>query len=343
MGSSDSVGERGLWRMHCLLDVLRGSASAGEHVVRDLLSRLFGHYSGINDIVKDLGKLNGASLEARPPLILGLAAGYKKRQLEPFVSSLKQTSYSGQTIFFVSDLTSQTELFLENKGIELIRYDKNRFNEIHIQNARWFLYLEYLLGRLWSSTMPSAVFFTDVADVVFQNNPFADEPQYLEYFEESEKVHIGECEWNSRWLEDCFGQAVLKELADLQISCCGTVMASCSGAVPYLIEMVKIFERIPEEALLKVSDQAIHNYNLHRRAIPGAILRKNGERVFTVGYVSNDEFQIDAMNFIRTKYGRMSHVVHQYNRHDEMTVAIAKRLKRIKPFNPMDVIRRHFT
>src|SRR5262249_38849225 len=259
-----------------------------------------------------------------PPIIMGLAIGYTKSQLEPFVCSLKKTNFSGKVVLFVSNLNIETEEFLVNQGVELVSFETYRCMSFCIECARWFRYLDYLIDRVKRNELPEAILFTDVGDVVFQGNPLEGPIAKLEFYEEHDQPKIGSCAYNSRWIRRSFGKKVLRELAPLTISCAGTVVASGVGAIEYLIEMQKLMLAIPPDVSSSTgADQAAHNFIVRRKFIPGAQIRSNGERVFTVGgYLPAEKYALTTNYMIATQDQVICPVVHQYNRHRELVEAV---------------------
>jgi hypothetical protein len=291
---------------------------------------------------RDLDARNVVFSERRvlvPSMIMGLAIGYTKSQLEPFVCSLKKTNFSGKIVLFVSNLNIETEEFLVNQGIELVSFETYRCMSFSIDCARWFRYLEYLIDCVKRNELPEAILFTDVGDVVFQGNPLEGPIAKLEFYEEHDQPKIGSCAYNSLWMRRSFGKKILRELAPFTISCAGTVIASGVGAIEYLIEMQKLMLAIPVHVASSIgADQAAHNFIVYRNIIPGAQVRSNGERVFTVSHLPAAKYGLTTNYMIATQDKTVCPIVHQYNHHREMVEAVHRRLQ--LPVPPLPVFPR---
>ncbi len=262
-----------------------------------------------------------------PPLIIGLVANYSADQLAPFIFSLKAIGYSGEVVFLVNNLSSETLAFLKQHAIGIVPFEPHRFAPYHIHNSRFFLYLEYFLTRLMKDSLPRAVLFTDVRDVIFQGDPFSEPANVLDVFYESERPKIGQCPINSRWIRNCFGELLLQEVAESTISCAGTIMTDGVGAIRYLIEMFNILILLPKHALNWGSDQAVHNLIVHRGLIDGMKAHANGERVLTLNNVKSEEIRLAPNGQITGANGYPSPIVHQYDRHPVLANDVANRFR----------------
>ncbi|MDB5642191.1 MAG: hypothetical protein JWN07_1508 [Hyphomicrobiales bacterium] len=263
-----------------------------------------------------------ATARQAPPLVLGLVANYDAEQIAPFVMSLRATGYDGDVVLLTSDLKSDARVLLAQTGVETVAFDPARHAPYHIQNARWFVYLDYLTQRLRDGSMPSQVLFTDVRDVVFQADPFNGVGGGLNVFHENDRSRLGECPVNRRWLRTCFGDHVALELASFGITCSGTVMGDAVPALRYLIEMWNVMSLLSDAAATTVADQAVHNFVVHRKLIESLRHWRNGDHVYTLHHVSREGWSIDGNGAIRTPDGFRCPIVHQYDRHPELAEAI---------------------
>lgn len=256
------------------------------------------------------------------PLIMGTAINYDERALTPFVTSLRRSGYAGRVVFFVQNLSDGTKQFLYSNGIETVEIPC-KYKLYHVQNSRWFHYLDYLEGLIASdANLPSHVLFTDVRDVYFQDDPFQDEVGYLEFFLEHEIPKLGECKYNSSWIRLCYGEMVLREMSNNVISCSGTTIGSTSGAIEYLLEMEQLLNSIPRQAKKKALDQGPHNYLVHSHRLRGALLAENAGRVFTIGYTPDADIHVSSGGVILSSSGHRSPIVHQFDRHAKVLRAI---------------------
>lgn len=256
------------------------------------------------------------------PLIMGTAINYAEPALAPFVTSLRRSGYAGKVVFFIQNLSDDTKRFLHFNGVETVDIPP-KYNLYHIQNSRWFHYLDYLEGLIAShDNLPSHVLFTDVRDVYFQDDPFRDEVGYLEFFLEHETPKLGECKYNSSWIKLCYGDLVLEQMSHNIISCSGTTIGSTAGAIEYLLEMEKLLNSIPRQAKKKALDQGPHNYLVRSHRLHGALVAENAGRVFTIGYTPDSDIYISDEGVILSSSGYRSPIVHQFDRHTKVLRAI---------------------
>lgn len=266
-----------------------------------------------------------ASLMQAPPLVLGLVMNYTADQIAPFVLSLRGAGYAGQIVFLTANLSDETRRFLRGQSVEMIPFEAERYAPYHPQNARWFAYLEYLLGRLMSGTLPRSIFLTDVRDVLFQDDPFSSAHGELDVFLENAQPLLGQCPVNARWLRTCFGEHVVTELAADPIACSGTVIGTGRGAVSYIIEMWNTMTALSDAAARDISDQAAHNLIVHRGLVEGLRIHANGGHVLTLHYVARDNVVISPDGRILGEGGAVSPILHQYDRHPLLKAFAATR------------------
>ncbi|MDB5545695.1 MAG: hypothetical protein JWO64_2844 [Hyphomicrobiales bacterium] len=263
-----------------------------------------------------------ATTTLAPPLILGLVANYTAAQLAPFVKSLRASGYKGQVVFLTANLSDDTHAFLNDAGVEALSFDPALYAPYHIQNARWFFYLDYLMSRLRDGSLPRQIMFTDVRDVVFQDDPFRGRAGGLEIFYENDQPRLGQCAVNAKWLRTCFGELVARELAAFNISCSGTVIGDGPSALHYLIQMWNVLALLSDEAAASIADQAVHNFVVHRGLVEDVRHRRNGDHIYTLHYVGQQAVLIDGEGVICAPGDGICPVVHQYDRHPALAEAV---------------------
>lgn len=287
--------------------------------------RRFETLDRLNDEIFIVENFSERRKRFRKPIIIGTAVGSAKDVLEPFVNSLKPFMNDLDVLLFSSNLSAETELYLSENRINTYFFDPQLYPGIHIQNSRWLIYLDYLLDRLWNRDLPEAVFFTDVYDVIFQRNPFEIQSKRVEYFEEDERVLLGNQHHNQMWIKSIFGDEILNELATKRISCSGTVMAQPTGAIEYLLKMRELTLGLAPDVAAIALDQGPHNFIVHRNMIRDAVLVKNGGRVLTLGIVHDSRVHLTTGNLIANYECNISPVVHQYNRHPKLIESVRQK------------------
>lgn len=250
-------------------------------------------------------------------LVLGVAKGYGWDILEPFVTSFVKNCPSAELVFFVDDISDFTRDRLQRAERVHVVYIPAAYKEILIIHSRWKMCADFL--ESYGATFEQ-VFTTDTRDVIFQGDvfaPFKSYSHYLGYTTDADIIGSDKI-YNYTWLESCFGKAEADKLADKKIICCGTVIGT--------INEMKIFCRIMWDALkgkfIWGHEQATMNYLVYNNLLPIENLLEidveHGE-IFTMAITNN--FSVRD-NLILRPDGKISAVVHQYNRHQETILLI---------------------
>jgi len=260
-----------------------------------------------------------------PPLVLGTVANYDAGEIAPFLLSLRDTGYVGEVVLLASHLGAGSRDLLDRLAVQTINFDPTRFAPYHLQNARWFGYLEFFMDRLRKGHLPRQVLFTDVRDVIFQDDPFKGRGTGLDVFQENESARLGECPINRYWMRTCFGDHVARELAEFNVSCSGTVMGDGPHALRYLIEMWNVLALLSDKAAASIADQAAHNFIVHRGLVDGIRQCSNGGHIYTLHHVDAADVMIDENGLIRAPGQAACPIIHQYDRHPALAAAVRSR------------------
>jgi hypothetical protein len=254
-------------------------------------------------------------------LVMGLALNYRKAELAPFVRSLRASGYDGDIILWVSGVDAETKEFFEEHRVKYEYYWEMSFSPFHFMLARNFSYYRHLCDMANRNQTYDKILLTDIADVVFQGDPFARAPGGdLVVFLEDKVRTLDTCYVDSYWIRSAFGDLALEEVRGRRMSCAGTVLGSWIGILRYLLIMqLGAFECAPPARLLEGIDQAIHNVMLYRGRLAGAVVVNNAEHVFTMGIVPKNHIVITQDGRITDQDGRICPIVHQYNRHPAVT------------------------
>ena len=259
--------------------------------------------------------------EAEKNLVLGTAVGYGIEQVRLFVESLRR-NYRGHATLLVTRWAPPELIgFLRSYEIEPIFFGAHRL-VTDVQVGRYTRYYEYLRGSI---VRFERVLFTDVADVIFQRDPFAGLPDgELFCFLEDKRATIGQCSSNSLWVREVFGEEMLARLANCRISCSGTTIGTLPAIEKYSELLLKhanpdVMMRLPISG--RGHDQGIHNVLIHTGALPNARVLENGDHVFTLARTPSAEIRIGS-DGILTADGRKPAIVHQYNYHPAVVKAV---------------------
>jgi len=247
-------------------------------------------------------------------LVAGYARGYNAEQIRPFLKSLRDTGYEGDILLFADgDAAKEAEKW----DVEIHPVPKLR---IKVHSDR-FLCLEEVIKK-----QPcEGVFLADTRDVIFQKNPSNNLPSHwptIHAFEEDESMSLGSCPYNSKWIKIGYGEDMLKELSGHPISCVGTISGDYLSILVYLKQQVEEVMRLQPKTT-EPQDQATHNY-LIRKVLKTTIWNNEEGEVYTVGYIPRGSVKIQDGKIIN-KAGKVPTVIHQWDRHKNLTRFVEER------------------
>ena len=157
--------------------------------------------------------------------------------------------------------------------------------------------------------------------------------QIVMAFREEDSPKLGDCTWNSAWVRDCFGQAVLDVISTSDISCSGVVI----GTVPAILDYFRIFadtlegrssitDRFPGCERNGV-DQGVHNVMLHAGLVPGTKFHSAVTLPGVVSHMQSDlyaSFSDQIPPRVSSAQGVPVSIVHQYDRLEALQLKFAK-------------------
>jgi hypothetical protein len=248
-------------------------------------------------------------------LVIGVATGYKAAALRPFVLSLREF-YQGPVHLFVDETEEIAALLAEQR----IDWSPMTTGASHPVIHRFGLYRDLIEGV----DDETRVLLTDVSDVIFQGNPFGfSHTESLVGVLEDLSMTIGACPWNSEWVRIHFGVKMLERLADLRISCIGTIFGNRAGLLDYLTQFCLLAGSLPVEGIYGL-DTAVHNVLIHHRTVSGTAVLENGWPIATIQHMAEESIGIvDGKIMLRD--GQCPLVVHQYNRRAPMIEMVSRR------------------
>lgn len=248
-------------------------------------------------------------------LILGLAAGYHYGDVAPFLRSLERIQFAGTCVLFVSETTRDTERMAMH-DVHIVPVQRpDGLHHLSYNAYRYYLYL----GFLRQGTAPfEHVMITDVRDVLFQRDPF----DYawgrgLHCALEDERMTIGSCPFNSRWVRGHMGDEALAAVSGQTISCSGTTVGDHDSMLGYLEHMTGHFLPFAGGECMGGFDQGVHNVLIHTGQLSDVTLHENGEPILTLGYYAGEP-SVNAAGEVLNDRGEVAHVVHQYDRKPEL-------------------------
>ncbi len=271
--------------------------------------------------------------------ILGVATGYDRRALTPFVASLLKSGYAGDTWLFISEGDRALAEWLQKNGIHTIEvssvqpYAAEFTPAAHSVPAehpgtsphvrRYFMYQLFLntVGRDYDLFL-----LTDTRDVAFQKDPF-DFPRAdaeIWFVQEDKSKVIGTCHGNSLWMKNAFGDKGLEELKNKSISCSGTTFGTRKGIEAYLDKLLKL--ALSRKVIEIGGDQAIHNYIVYKDPLAKQHVFENEDGpVLTLHWKSDATFRIEPDGTMKNDHGGVPTILHQYDRHPALVHLVERK------------------
>ncbi len=193
----------------------------------------------------DASTLRGSS--PRTDVILAMSKNIATDALLVFIRSLREHNSDAKIVLFQEtgdkSLSRQLQIDL-NVVVHSILPDElpHFMRAFHPSSTRWHIMLQYLQQHYDSF---KRVLVADVRDTMFQSDPFSTikppgggelgDDVLLSWYEQTGT--IGRCSWNSGWVKDCFGPAVLQKLFKERIICSGISLGGRHAVHRYLRQM----------------------------------------------------------------------------------------------------------
>jgi hypothetical protein len=193
--------------------------------------------------------------------------------------------------------------------------------------GRFFLTRSFLATR---ANEYSAVLLIDSRDVIFQRNPLEDFIGGI--LAGVENCAIEDQPQNCEWLEQIYGGSpdTLRDLWPKKVICSGVTIGGVTQILSYLDLMCAEFvEQLPRLAYKEYLDQAVHNKILYSEHHNLDLRLTDNTKGSIVHLATSDlsEFDDDWSDGLRLKDGRTVSIVHQYDRHPELTRVLLARLE----------------
>ena len=189
-------------------------------------------------------------------LVIGLCMHYSISDIEPFVASLQKSAPNAELVLFISN--SKGNFPSDAAKLGIVTQDARPYLNLghHPLNARFFMYRDFLARN---NSIYRRVLVTDVRDVIFQSDPFEFDFKYGAYFSLEDQLISDDAKWNSAWLNDLYGENLLKEIHNNPVSCAGTTIGTYDGIVNYVNLMCSELDRSGFDKRVNY-DQGVHNY-----------------------------------------------------------------------------------
>lgn len=251
--------------------------------------------------------------------VLGYAVGYDVVDVAPFVLSLR--AVFGGAVLLVVDRKPALLAWLADQGVEaVIASDRLMHWTPHPVVARFAVYTQILQAR----PELGDVIATDVRDVLFQADPFADADNDLQFFVEAEDKALADHAFNLKHLRALLGEGLAQDLGRRSCVCVG-VVAGPRDAMLRFCRALLLLCAIPRSNVGGSfgADQAACNVIAHLNLVGGRI-RPNYTRVATIGLTEPDRLRFEGGRILNPD-GSSSAIVHQYDRLPEIAAEVLAR------------------
>lgn len=252
-------------------------------------------------------------------MVLGYATGYGVPQVEAFVRSLRAV-FHGHVALVVDDRPDLIA-FLTAHGIEALHPEAEEgVWTPHPVVARFSAYARILNQR------PEVrnVVITDVRDVIFQSDPFAEPVSELEFFVENEAASLSSHAFNMKHMRAMVGDGLVRAIQDRACVCVGVVVGP-REAVQRFSRMILMMCAIPRSRVGGAfgADQAACNLLAHLGLLGGEV-RGNYSRVATIGLTPGERMGLVDGGIVNPD-ASLSPIVHQYDRIPHLAAFVEQR------------------
>lgn len=233
---------------------------------------------------------------------------YNVDKIRPFVESCRKF-VSAEIYVFCANVSTSVLSYLKKENINIVPWHGDKTYKEDCVIKRFGHYLKYIneVGMTFDYAM-----FSDIRDVIFQDDPFrlSKEPYHIKVFEEECKFE--ESALCKKWMRNSYGEAIFDDVKEKSVLCSGTTFASFDGAIEYL-EKMNFFSAALNVNFFGV-DQSVHNYIVYNNKLSGVriVPNRKGE-VQTMG--CQTKFLVDDQGRLLNDDGIVCPVLHQYDRH----------------------------
>lgn len=276
-------------------------------------------------------------------LVLGAVSGYSFEQLKPFILSLKASGFKGDICLLYAKLSLNTIAELNAHGVlhsPLVYRGSGALNSwsrfwpyvkpvvnllgysditrhimkliTPLQTSRFYNYTDYLLRK---RDKYQHVLITDVRDVIFQADPFADFDKNAVQCYEEDLTLAEERHFNVGWIKSLFGEDSATPFLQEKILCSGTILGPLNKILKYLNAFELLLTQA-EDIAPGGSDQGLHNYLIRTgvlREDVNIVKNATGE-VLTVSAANISQYRVDFEGRFCDDRNRVIPVIHQYDR-----------------------------
>jgi len=277
-------------------------------------------------------------------IIMTTAVGYQPEHCQVFLTTLRNTGYKGDIVFFVESPSPELQQMMKAYGVTAApirtpRFKKRHFNYYpfivrqlfprHLRDDTVDLYenwipiisSRFIAYRRYFKTV-SAIYdeclLCDMRDVYFQANPFEVETSsQITFYEEYPHNRIDQCPYNREWVKEAYGEKALKTWGHHTVICAGTTHLKANGILRYLDAILLQIQSVNPHGT--GVDQALHNFIARNLEIEGlSIVPQAQSKVLNIGTTPTEELTFNKEGLLTNTQGEVAAIVHQYDRHSNL-------------------------
>lgn len=190
----------------------------------------------------------------------------------------------------------------------------------HCQSARFFYFRAYLDAH----PEYDRVLITDVRDVLFQADPFAqDLEEGLTLFEEFPGTPLDRQKDNAYWIEALYGPDAVQQLSGMPVLCIGVML----GRRRAMLDALDVL--LPDMLTRYIgwgTDQGVLNYLVRTGALSTAQIQPYGTgTAMHMGIAPRSTLSLDTDGRVLNDEGRVCPILHQYDRHPDIEASLLHR------------------
>lgn len=254
-------------------------------------------------------------------LILGAWFGRQSGVPTAFVESAYASIPNLKIVIFCNRISTEAENYFKNMNVSMVPFNTVKLWHGPLHTYRFVLFARYASQH---SSQFDCIMTTDVRDVVFQRDPFAelrtgDVHFFLERDEDTLKSNRHYAKWMTRFVDSRRRLQCEEETP----TCCGVIAGGSEEMAKYLSILSHHIQRLGLTRRHKFgADSALHNLICHvTKEVPG-VLVENNRLVANMGTEPDDQYVVDSAGVIRLHNGHAPAVCHQYERRAEIRSAI---------------------
>ena len=270
---------------------------------------------------KILEKINSINLDKnKKNLILGTIVGYTWDIILPFIKSIVNANLiNTDIIIFGRKISNLLIKNLKSYGITFYTIP-DKYKNIKIINSRWKIYLDFLEKN---RNKYNLILSIDVRDTIIQNDIFSIYKYKKSFLCCSLEDETLEENWNKLSIIKLYNKEIHEVIKNKKIINGGTFLGTVNIFIDFIKELWKHIVLSPNSV-----DQIIINYLIYYKKILNdyVIFYDNYSPIMTIALTKRKNIILDSKNRIINYKGEIASIVHQYDRHRDISLIINEKL-----------------